>query len=132
MSRCCHVHKSNDQYHISVDNYALHCYFGSYQVYISEYFEDGTLNYLAILSLKHGFDQINKIPGGIVSVAKHTFHLAAYLHSRLENLTYDFQKRLPLVQMYSGCDNFEEQGGICNFNLLTSDGSHIGFTGSKE
>ena len=95
----------------------------------SEYFEDGTLNYLAILSLKHGFEQINNIPGGIKSVSQHTFKLAKYLHLRLQKLCYDSPGNPPLIEMYSKCDSIENQGGIVNFNILGPDGSHIGFTG---
>ena len=81
------------------------------------------------MSLKHGFNQIQRIPGGIASVAEHTFQLAKYLQSKLENLCYTTKTHPPLIQMYSKCDNIHEQGGICNFNVLNPDGSHIGFTG---
>ena len=84
---------------------------------------------MAILSLKHGFDQINKIPGGIISIGEHTFRLAKYLHSKLKELKYDIEGNPPMIQFYSKCDNVQDQGGICNFNILNSDGSHVGFTG---
>ena len=87
------------------------------------------MNYLGILSLKHGFDQINKIPGGIISVGDHTFSLAKYLHSKLKELKYGTEGNPPLIQFYSKCENIQDQGGICNFNILNSNGSHVGFTG---
>ena len=96
---------------------------------ISEYFEDGTINYLAILSLRHGFDQINKIPGGMNSISEHTFDLGKYLNSNLIKLRYDVEGHPRLIEMYSKFDSVQNQGGICNFNILNPDGSHIGFTG---
>ena len=84
------------------------------------------------MSLKHGFDQINRIPGGITAVGEHTFHLAKYFHSNLKNLKYDFAVNAPLIQFYSKCKNIQEQGGICNFNILKPDGSFVGFTGSCD
>ena len=97
---------------------------------ISEYFEDGTINYLAILSLRHGFDQINlKIPGGMKSISEHTFNLAKYLNSNLMKVRYDVEGHPRLIEMYSKFDSVQNQGGICNFNILNPDGSHIGFTG---
>ena len=87
---------------------------------------------MAILSLKHGFDQINKITGGITSVGEHTFGLANYLHSNLKNLKYEFAANAPLIQFYSKYENIQEQGGICNFNILKPDGSFVGFTGSCD
>ena len=81
------------------------------------------------MSLKYGFRQIQRIPGGMASVAEHTFQLAKYLKSELQHLCYNVKGRPKLIQMYSKCDKIVEQGGICNFNILNSDGSHVGFTG---
>ena len=96
---------------------------------ISEYFEDGTINYLAIISLRHGFDQITKIPGGMKSISEHTFNLAKYLNLNLMKLRYDVEGHRRLIEMYSKFDSVQNQGGICNFNILNPDGSYIGFTG---
>ena len=90
------------------------------------------MNYLAILSLKHGFDQINKIPGGIRTVGEHTFLLAKYLHRKLSDLKYYVDGYPPMIQFYSKCENIQDQGGICNFNILNSDGSLVGFTGNHD
>ena len=81
------------------------------------------------MSLKHGFAQIQRIPGGIRTVAEHTFRLTKYLSARLKNLCYNIQGQPPLVKVYSKCDNIEQQGGICNFNILNPDGSYVGFSG---
>ena len=80
------------------------------------------------MSLKHGFDQINRIPGGIKTVGKHTFHLAKYLYLKLSNLKYE--NDAPFIHFYSQYESAKEQGGICNFNILNPDGSYVGFTGN--
>lgn len=92
-----------------------------------DYFEDGTLPYLSILALRHGFDSIKRI--GMYQIALHTFSLAKFLYNRLIRLKYDNGQ--PVVELYvgpTGFDDFTKQGGMLNFNILRPDGSHFGFT----
>ncbi|ESO86189.1 hypothetical protein LOTGIDRAFT_235545 [Lottia gigantea] len=94
---------------------------------ISERFEDGTLPFLDIIALRHGFDAIEQFGGGIHNVSHHTFTIAQYLHHHLCQL-YHYNDT-PLVVIY-GNGNFSDintQGAIVNFNLKRCNSEFIGF-----
>nr|XP_018901691.1 PREDICTED: molybdenum cofactor sulfurase 1 [Bemisia tabaci] len=92
-----------------------------------ERFEDGTVNYLAILSLIHGFSSINEVTGGMRNVAQTTFNLAQYTYIKLLKLHHSNGKRA--VELYTDTDysSHLHQGGIVTFNLLRDNGEYIGF-----
>ena len=87
-----------------------------------------------IASLKYGFNVFKSIPNGIISVSHHVFHLARTAALTLAGLQH--YNGSSLVTIYGNLDKFEsgcieEQGGIVNFNLFTSDGQYIGFSALK-
>ena len=87
-----------------------------------------------VASLKYGFDVLRSIPNGIISVSHHVFNLARTAALNLSDLKH--YNGSSLVTIYSNLDKFkrgciEEQGGIVNFNLFTSDGQYIGFSALK-
>ncbi|XP_069191889.1 molybdenum cofactor sulfurase isoform X2 [Procambarus clarkii] len=90
-------------------------------------FEDGTLPFLSILALRHGFGTIIKLTGGMEKVKHHVFHLARYTHHSLKS--YRHANGSPVAQLY--CQekpwHVNTHGSIVNFNLLNSDGSHVGY-----
>ncbi|GAB6031894.1 hypothetical protein CHUAL_010290 [Chamberlinius hualienensis] len=100
---------------------------------LQERFEYGTVSFLDILSVNHGFNylanfgvakNINKV---IAVIGDYTFHLAQYVHHQLKS--YHHSNGRPAVILYCH-DHFEDattQGAIVNFNLLQSDGQFIGF-----
>ncbi|XP_065222497.1 molybdenum cofactor sulfurase 3 [Planococcus citri] len=89
--------------------------------------EDGTINYQAVLSLRHGFDTMYRIGGSMDQISKYTFSLTRYLHRRLTTLHHSNGK--PVVVLYRDTDYSESsvQGNIVNFNLLRSNGEYIGY-----
>ena len=95
-------------------------------------FEDGTLNFQAILALKYGFDLIQSKFNGMEIISKHTFSLAKYLHDQLSDLKY--QNGCKVIEIYSksGFQDRKYQGGIVNFNILQRNGSIFGFTEFKK
>ena len=92
-----------------------------------EKFEDGTLHYQGILSLRHGFDLIQKF-GGMEKISLRSHLLARFLYENLSNLRYKDGSKV--VQIYSSNDytNPDLQGGIVNFNILQNNGEVFGFT----
>eukprot|EP00438_Fugacium_kawagutii_P018075 Skav224941 [mRNA] locus=scaffold1474:136965:137851:- [translate_table: standard] len=54
---------------------------------IAEKFEDGTVAFLGIASLKHGFTALELV-GGMAAVEKHTSCLASELHHQLVDLKH--------------------------------------------
>lgn len=85
--------------------------------------EDGTVNFLDIISLKHGFGMIDKL-GGIRAIQSHVAAMTEYLYNRLSNLRHSNGK--PMLQIF-GKHHFqnskEVQGGIINFEVLRPDGT---------
>ncbi|KAM6283059.1 molybdenum cofactor sulfurase [Porphyrio hochstetteri] len=95
---------------------------------IAERFEDGTVSFLDIIALKHGFDVLEKLTGGMEKIKQHTFALARYTYTMLATLKY--ANGAPVVRIYSDTDfsNPDVQGPIINFNVLDENGEVIGFS----
>uniref|UniRef100_A0A8C0F652 Molybdenum cofactor sulfurase n=1 Tax=Bubo bubo TaxID=30461 RepID=A0A8C0F652_BUBBB len=95
---------------------------------IAERFEDGTVSFLDIIALKHGFDVLEKLTGGMEKIKQHTFALAHYTYTVLSTLKY--ANGAPVVRIYSDTDfsNPDVQGPIINFNVLDENGEVIGFS----
>ncbi|KAK7583838.1 hypothetical protein V9T40_004801 [Parthenolecanium corni] len=95
---------------------------------ITEAFEDGTVNYLAILALSHGFDTLQRLGGDMRLISTRVFSLAQYLHEKF--LTLHHSNGNPAVKLYRDSDysDCRTQGGVVNFNLLRDNSQYIGFT----
>ncbi|KAG5864065.1 hypothetical protein JTB14_012991 [Gonioctena quinquepunctata] len=93
-----------------------------------ERFEDGTLPFLSIVSVKHGFDTIKRVGLNFDTISKHTFSLAQYVYRHF--LTLHHSNGNPAVLLYHDT-TFEDpifQGGKINFTLLRENGDHIGYS----
>lgn len=97
-------------------------------------FQDGTVSFLSIISLLHGFRTIDRlIPAingrsAIDRISNHTFQLAKYLFNELNKLKYN--NGLPVVEIYSK-SNYQSsrfQGGLLNFNIRSSCGNYVGYS----
>ncbi|XP_013907750.1 PREDICTED: molybdenum cofactor sulfurase [Thamnophis sirtalis] len=95
---------------------------------VAERFEDGTISFLDIIAVKHGFDVLEKITGGMENIKQHTFALAHHTYSVLSTLKY--ANGAPLVRIYTDTDfsNSDIQGPIINFNVLDENGDIIGYS----
>ncbi|XP_034537125.1 molybdenum cofactor sulfurase [Notolabrus celidotus] len=95
---------------------------------ISDRFEDGTVSFLDIIAVNHGFEALHRITGGMHNIQQHTFGLARYTYTLLSSLCHG--NRRPVAQMYTE-GQFESpstQGAILNFNLMDSHGQIIGYS----
>ncbi|KAM9726692.1 molybdenum cofactor sulfurase [Menidia menidia] len=95
---------------------------------ISDRFEDGTVSFLDIIAVNHGFESLYRITGSMQNVQQHTFGLARYTYLLLSSLCHGNGK--PVAQVYTE-GQFESsvnQGAILNFNLLDSHGRIIGYS----
>jgi molybdenum cofactor sulfurtransferase len=88
-------------------------------------FEDGTISFLTIISLQHGFKILSSISMDLIS--SHVFSLARYFHHSL--LTLHHQNGSPVIHLYSDSDYEDKnlQGGIVSFNVLRSNGEYVGY-----
>ncbi|KAL6081937.1 hypothetical protein STEG23_002191, partial [Scotinomys teguina] len=95
---------------------------------VAERFEDGTISFLDVIALKHGFDALEHLTGGMDNIQRHTFALAQYTHSALASLSYP--NGTPVVRIYSDSDfsSPDVQGPIINFNVLDDGGNIIGYS----
>ncbi|XP_014488950.1 PREDICTED: molybdenum cofactor sulfurase 3 [Dinoponera quadriceps] len=88
-------------------------------------FEDGTVPFLSIASLRYGFDILSKLT--MDKISRHVFSLAKVLHRSL--LTLHHRNGKPVAKLYAD-SNYEDrnsQGGIVTFNLIRSNGEYVGY-----
>ncbi|CAK6447994.1 unnamed protein product [Pipistrellus nathusii] len=95
---------------------------------LAERFEDGTIPFLDVIALKHGFDALERLTGGMENVQQHTFTLARYTYTALRALRYS--SGAPVVRIYSDSEfcSPEVQGPVINFNVLDADGRVVGYS----
>ncbi|XP_069814348.1 molybdenum cofactor sulfurase isoform X1 [Dendropsophus ebraccatus] len=95
---------------------------------ISNRFEDGTISFLDIIALKHGFDTLQRLTGGMENIRNHTHALASYTYSVLSALHY--ANGQPVARIYTDTEvrTYDVQGPIINFNVLDETGGIIGYS----
>jgi hypothetical protein len=95
--------------------------------------EDGTVNFLDIIALKHGFAMFDRL-GGITAIQSHVASLTEYLYGQLSALKHSNGR--PMLEIFGKHDEPESrkvQGGILNFELLKPNGGiHSYRTFEKE
>ncbi|CAA0815509.1 Molybdenum cofactor sulfurase [Striga hermonthica] len=92
---------------------------------IEEHFEDGTLSFASIASLRHGFKILNALT--MSGISRHEMSLASYVRRALLSLTHVNGNRVCTVY---GIDDPQlssnKMGPTVSFNLKRLDGSWIG------
>ncbi|KAK8803347.1 hypothetical protein WA158_001041 [Blastocystis sp. Blastoise] len=88
-------------------------------------FEDGTVNFLGITSVKHMLKSIEEI--GIDNIQRHVYSLTRYLYLSLASLKHSNGN--PVVEIYGKHDkaNGIYNGGIVSINVKKYDGSYVGY-----
>ncbi|XP_022947409.1 molybdenum cofactor sulfurase isoform X2 [Cucurbita moschata] len=92
---------------------------------IEELFEDGTIPFLSIASLCHGFKILNSLT--IPAISRHTSSLATYLRNVLAALRHENGTRV--CTLYGSCSSktlCNKMGPLVSFNLRRPDGSWVG------
>eukprot|EP00210_Caulerpa_lentillifera_P000805 g779.t1 len=93
----------------------------------TERLEDGTVAFLDIISLKHGFETLKRF-GGMMRIQQHVTSLTEWLYRRLNSLQHSNGR--PLVKIFGkhGAPNSRDvQGGILNFELLGPNGKVLSY-----
>jgi len=92
-------------------------------------FEEGTVSFLSLMSLRHGFNFIQSKFGGIANIERHTAALTDYAYEELEKLAHPSGEKV--VKFYGRHRwvnrKLVDQGPILAFNVFRSDGSPVGY-----
>ena len=91
-------------------------------------YEDGTVSFLSIAALRHGFDTLNRFNLNMETISKHTFHLAQLTYQKMTCLRHENGRALAVLYGKTDYTDRRRQGGIVTFNLLRSNGSYIGYS----
>uniref|UniRef100_UPI00398F6FA8 molybdenum cofactor sulfurase isoform X2 n=1 Tax=Pristiophorus japonicus TaxID=55135 RepID=UPI00398F6FA8 len=94
---------------------------------VSDRFEDGTISFLDIIAVNHGFDALDKFTGGMQNIMLHTFSLARYTYIILSGMRHS--NGTPVARIYSD-NEFETpdaQGPVLNINVLDEKGGIVGY-----
>lgn len=112
---------SNEHYHIKREIF-------------HERFEDGSLSFLSIISLKQCLDTMYRIIPRIIhddimeTISYHTFYLAKDLYCQLLDLRHRNGTKAIKFYLDSDFSDITKQGGVLTFNLVREDGTYIGFS----
>ena len=89
--------------------------------------EDGTVNFLDIIALKHGFQMFERL-GGIEAIQSHVGSLTQYLYKELSALKHsNGRPMLEIFGKHGRQDSGRVQGGIVNFELLKPSGGVLSY-----
>lgn len=92
---------------------------------LSERFEDGTINFLDIISLQHAFNVTERIYTDFHLIKPHVTTLITYLERRMR--AFRHWNGLPVVVVHSDHDYSDNvrQGPVFNFNVRKADGNWV-------
>ncbi|XP_042007194.1 molybdenum cofactor sulfurase-like isoform X2 [Salvia splendens] len=93
---------------------------------VEEFFEDGTVSFLSIASLHHGFKVLNTLT--MPAISRHTSSLSSYVRNALLKLRHENGNFV--CTLYGINDNealFDSIGPVISFNLKRPDGSWFGY-----
>ncbi|KAG6405172.1 hypothetical protein SASPL_132758 [Salvia splendens] len=93
---------------------------------VEEYFEDGTVSFLSIASLHHGFKVLNTLT--MPAISRHTSSLASYVRNALLKLRHENGNCVCMLYGVNGNESlFDSMGPVISFNLKRHDGSWFGY-----
>ncbi|XP_029963045.1 molybdenum cofactor sulfurase isoform X2 [Salarias fasciatus] len=95
---------------------------------VADRFEDGTVSFLDIIAINHGFESLRRITGSMHNIQQHTFGLARYTYMLLSSLCHGNGKPVARVYTEGQFESSVTQGAILNFNLVDSHGQIIGYS----
>lgn len=93
----------------------------------SERLEDGTISFLDVIALNHGFDFVDSL-GGVKAIQAHVTSLSDYLYNQLSHLQHSNGEPMATVfGKHSHSNRHDVQGGIVNFELIGADGYPLSY-----
>lgn len=95
---------------------------------VADRFEDGTVSFLDVIAINHGFESLYRIAGNMHNIQQHTFGLARYTYLLLSSLCHGNGSPAARVYTEGRFESSVTQGAVVNFNLLDSHGQIIGYS----
>ncbi|XP_054814716.1 molybdenum cofactor sulfurase isoform X2 [Prosopis cineraria] len=93
---------------------------------IEDLFEDGTVSFLSIASIRHGFKTLNSLT--VSAISRHTISLALYTRKMLLALRHGNGSRVcVLYGCHKSRELCHEMGPTVSFNMKRPDGSWYGY-----
>jgi len=92
---------------------------------IEQALEDGTISFLSISSLRHGFKIINMLT--ISAIARHTASLATYVRNKMLELKHSNGKNVCMIYGQTSKVNHLKMGPTITFNLKREDDTWFGY-----
>ncbi|XVF79357.1 hypothetical protein PTKIN_Ptkin14bG0215400 [Pterospermum kingtungense] len=93
---------------------------------VEEHFEDGTISFLSIASIHHGFKIFNTLTTS--AMCRHTMSLSMFLKKKL--LAMRHENGAKVCMLYGNCSlkvSGQDSGSIVSFNLKRPDGTWFGY-----
>lgn len=90
--------------------------------------EYGTVSFLDILALKHGFEALGNFGLSPVMISHHTFLLAQYTYTNMAEMKHSNGRQVCVLYHHNEFNDPCEQGGVVTFNLMRPDGSYVGYS----
>lgn len=88
-------------------------------------FADGTQSFLSIISLRHGFDQLEKL--GMHKIEAHTSSLTRLLYATLSTMKHWNDR--PVCEIYGNHEDLTDaKGPIVACNFFRPEGSYVGYS----
>ncbi|CAG8544508.1 7079_t:CDS:10 [Ambispora leptoticha] len=94
---------------------------------LCERYEDGTINFLNIISLGHAFDVTDRLYGDFKNIRAHVTALNSYLYRAMSQLKHWNGAPLCFINSDRDFSDSSRQGPILSFNLKHADGTWIGY-----
>ena len=94
----------------------------------SDKFEDGTLPFLDIIALQHGFDFIERSLGGVERIRDHVHALTHAAYDRIAGLRHG--NGAPVAKVFGNHEHADPeatQGAIINFEVLDVEGNEVSY-----
>jgi molybdenum cofactor sulfurtransferase len=95
---------------------------------LHERFEDGTVSFLSIAALRHGFQTLQRFNLTMDRISQHVHHLTNLTYHQLESLKHTNGQPLCVIYCTGNVNDINQQGGILSFNLIRADGSPVGYS----
>eukprot|EP00731_Ephydatia_muelleri_P014883 Em0008g603a len=102
-------------------------YFHAPKSLLHERMEDGTLSFLDIIALEHGFKVFYRLVGSMEDARSHTCSLARHVYNFLKSCQHSNGSPVCIVYSDSDYGDPHSQGGTISVNFLRPTGEFVGY-----